>query len=177
MDKDLVGSDDFLGEGYLWFGEELPNPPAPPKQIQVQLQPRPKKKDKVSGFITVTSKFTGGEAPAATPSKPPPKLQSQASSGGIAARALKRSDLVQVSATGRREVKIQTSGVEKFISFGELPSIDDGSQDSKEMQKYGFSPNAALWLVTCCCLAYKNEETVQAVACHVWGKFNSFVIV
>ena len=161
----MIGSDDFLGEAYLWFGEELPNPPAPSKQLKVELKSRPKKRDKVSGFLTVTSKFTSSSVAAPAAARPP--LQSAASSGNIAARALKRSDLVQVSATGRREVKIPTTGVEKFICFGELPPLKD--TQTKEQRKYGFNTNIALWLVTCCTLAYKKEEVVQAVACHVWG--------
>ena len=175
-DKDLVGSPDFLGEGFLWFNEEILPPPAEAKDITLTLQSRPKKKEKVTGYLTLHSRFRQvGGAPA--PQRRAAVLAAvatSASDSATTARAVARSDLVQISATGRREVKIPTTTIEKFHCFGELPALrfdaNESSAIAKEHSKYGFDRHLALWLTTCCQLAYKGENCIQAVCCSVWGK-------
>jgi len=44
FDEDLVGADDFMGEGYLWLDLDIPAPPES-KEIQLHLKQRPKKKN------------------------------------------------------------------------------------------------------------------------------------
>lgn len=66
--------------------------------------------------------------------------------------------------------------MEKFITYGELPQFELLDYDpvvyKKKTggEKYGFSLNNALWLVTCATLAYKDEEIIYDVCRNVWGK-------
>jgi len=76
---------------------------------------------------------------------------------------------VTFSAAGRREISIKTSGLEKFITFSELPAFDTSPlQTEDSMGKHGFSLNNALWLVTCANLAYKDEEIIYDVCKNCW---------
>lgn len=175
-DKDLIGSPDFMGEVYLWFDEDLPGPTTLDKKFDVELKSRPRKGDKVSGHLTIRSSFEC-KAPKSTGSDNKRATVKPATSVAVVVN----SELVQLSSTGRKEVKIKTSGVEKFISFSELPKFDttvkDQAQITKEERKYGFNTNIALWLVTSCQLAYKNEDIVNAVCLNVWGKFTNIFII
>ena len=173
-----MGSPDFMGEAYLWFDEDLPGATTLEKTIDVKLLSRPKKKDKVTGFITVKSTFVNKRPKQEVTQKQKNKLEALNSTPSTGSAI--QNELVQISSTGRREVKIPTGGVEKFISFGELPKFDtspgDGTTLTKAERKYGFNTNIALWLVTCCQLAYKNEKVVSAVCCSVWGSFALFCV-
>lgn len=75
----------------------------------------------------------------------------------------------------RREIQIPTSGLEKFITYGELPKFEILDYDPVAYKKksggerYGFNLNNALWLVTCSTLSYKDEEIIYDVCRNVWG--------
>ena len=81
----------------------------------------------------------------------------------------------------RRFIQIPTSGIEKFITFNELPPFeivagecDKTSKD--ELLKIGFNLNNALWLTTCAQLAYKDEEVIYDVCKNVWGTSCFFLL-
>ena len=170
-DKDLVGSDDFMGEVFLWLDYDIPAPPEM-KEFRSELQSRKGKRDKVSGYLTIQSSFQSTQAPAAFAQEVrKPAQLGRTDSADLKATAVSRSKLVQISSTGRREVKVAVNAAEKFVSFGELPKFDtiDQSVEKKELRKYGFNDNIALWLVTCCNLSYKTEEVIGEVAKNVWG--------
>lgn len=97
-----------------------------------------------------------------------PVLSRMGSSVDATAYAMNSSKYVTVSSTGRREVKVPTTGQEKFVTFGQLPTLDVNYFSQHE---HGFDYNLALWLATSCCLVYKKEEYVEAVVKYVWGNF------
>ena len=164
-----------MGEAHLWFGEDLPLPPEP-KELYVDLKSRAKKKDRVSGYLIIQSSYSNprdGQEPVVA-SAPSSLLRRASSSVESAARAIARSELVQVSASGRREIKIPTNGIEKFISFRELPHFSEDETTSmlpEDKKQVGYNSKIALWLITCCALAYKTEDIVKSVCLNVWGMF------
>lgn len=178
-DEDKYTANDFMGEAFLWFGDQILLD-AVEFEFAATLQSRPKKNDKVSGFITIRSNVVQGNEEAKKEStsiiKKMLSNQTVNTVHEIAARAISRSDLVQVSATGKREIKIETSGTEKFVSFRELPSLNTKAKtkmidSSISDTKLAFDAKLALWMVTCCNLAYKPENIVQSVCLYVWGMF------
>lgn len=90
---------------------------------------------------------------------------------------------VQFSAAGRREIHIPTSGAQRFYIYGELPELEVIDYDpilykkKSGGERYGFSLNNALWLVSCATLAYKNEEVIYDVCRNVWGMFIFFYFI
>ena len=60
-DEDKYTANDFMGEAFLWFGDQILLD-AIEFEFAATLQSRPKKNDKVSGFITIRSNVVQGNA-------------------------------------------------------------------------------------------------------------------
>ena len=161
FDKDAVSINDFLGGATIKL-EDLNEPSIGTQQIKLPLKSRKGKDDGVTGYIIVESSFI--EYP-----KDPELSDSLPDISHVP--PVEKSDIIRESPSGRREVIITTK--KKELVFGELPPfrLDKSIEDCPGLMRYGFNNRLALWLVTCCQLAYRTEDIVKSVCCEVWGNY------
>jgi alpha-tubulin suppressor-like RCC1 family protein len=134
-----------MGEVYLGFDVDIPGPPTN-KTIQLNVKPRPKKKDKVSGYLVFESSFQAVPGSAADSSSNNAMYKSNKTQASLKSAAIQKSDLVQISATGRREIKVASSLQGGYITYGELPSFEiemDAATQTKHERKYGYNTTLA----------------------------------
>lgn len=181
-DHDSMGGHDFMGRAFLRF-DAMPSPPAS-KEIMLELEPRLGKKEKVSGVITVRVEYVaiqGSGSNLASLQKRnasvhslPDQQRSTAHLATVVEKAAQwlNSDLVQISASGKKVVQVPTSLSSQFISFSELPcleSLSSKAELTKNEKKFGYSNSHALWAANCCQLAYRTQEVIATVCKSVWG--------
>lgn len=146
--------DECVGECLLVFGIDIPTPPSP---IENYMELKGKsKKDPVSGTIRFRSGFSGKETQR--------EMLVQSDPAALKSVAIKRSNLIHVTASGRREIRYHDGQLN--MVFGELPPIHFNAKPTNE---HGYDCHLALWLVTCCQLAYREPAFIREVVQNIWG--------
>jgi len=139
----------------LAFGSDIPQPPTP-GELSFDIQGT-SKKDKALGSITLQSLFSGKEKAR--------DILVQSDTAALKSVAIKRSNMITVTASGRREIRYRNADGLVQV-FGELPPINTNERPSNV---HGYDATIALWLVTSSQLAYRDRQFIGEVVRNVWG--------
>lgn len=149
---------ELIGECFLAFSTDIPCPPTPVENSIELRSCNKKEKDISCGLISFRSTFTGKESKKR-------EILVQSDPAALKSVAIKRSNLIHVTASGRREIRFHDGPLN--MVFGELPPLNYNKIASNE---HGYDCTLALWLTTCCQLAYRDPSFIKEVVQNIWGK-------